>query len=586
MLVVTGLVGAATFFLLLFLVFPVSRLRAPWARQVPTLCLVAGVVVTALFCWALAVDSTAYPAIKTALFLLVSWELLSGCLLGILSLKQANQERREARLALGFVVLGALAGVLPFCLLSLVPFILGRGYLLTPDLAILSILFLPAGIAVAILRRQFLGIDLIVKRGAVPLVVWLALVALYGNLFHLVLGTSVTSGVLGLAIVAGTFPFLESRLRKACEQALFPDLYDYAQTLQQLTNEIVTLSGLAAVAEHILQRLGSLLGLEWAAIILQPANLPQLSYTWGRFPAEPDNTYASELGSSPPPVTHRDAVYSTIPLVSEGRVIGSLQLGPRRDQAEFSSDDEMLVATLVPMIATALRNGLLVHNLAEQVAALNEREQRLAALNLRLVTVQEEERARLALDLHDDPLQRTLLLARSINSHPTPAEVTGWRDALEEIAISLRAICSELRPPTLDDLGLVPALEVLVSDARARSDLAIELEVAPSVDAWRARLHPQCETTLYRVAQEGLSNCLKHAQASDVVVSLVRDEDRVRLSISDNGVGAMTYESNGGGGLGIVGMRERLRAWNGSLHVHKQSPCGTVLSAEIPLEGA
>ena len=101
-----------------------------------------------------------------------------------------------------------------------------------------------------------------------------------------------------------------------------------------------------------------------------------------------------------------------MPLVADGLAIGTLAIGPRRHGVELLRDDRRLIITLAPLLATALQNSLLVQLLESQVAVLADREHALAALSTRLMQVQEGERRHLALDLHDDPLQRTIVLAQ------------------------------------------------------------------------------------------------------------------------------------------------------------------------------
>src|SRR5207302_2879334 len=116
----------------------------------------------------------------------------------------------------------------------------------------------------------------------------------------------------------------------------------------------------------------------------------------------------------------------------------------------------------------------------------------------------------IALDLHDDPLQRAILLTREMNELAgetfLPSHV---RRSAEEIAISLRAICTGLRPPMLDDLGLAASLEWLASDISARSDLSASLKVDGFGSVGSTRLETNLEVALYRAAQEALTNCVK-----------------------------------------------------------------------------
>ena len=137
----------------------------------------------------------------------------------------------------------------------------------------------------------------------------------------------------------------------------------------------------------------------------------------------------------------------------------------------------MLVATVAPFVAAALQSTSLIRRLEDQVDTLADRERVLAALSEKLIQVQEEERRSIARDLHDDPLQRAILLTREIQNGPANPRIDRWRRELEEIIISLRATCTGLRPVVLDDLGLVGGLEWLTTNLGARSDLVVSLVV-------------------------------------------------------------------------------------------------------------
>ncbi len=201
--------------------------------------------------------------------------------------------------------------------------------------------------------------------------------------------------------------------------------------------------------------------------------------------------------------------------------------------------------------------------------------------------VQEEERSRLALDLHDDPLQRAILLTREISESSPELDRPRLRAEAEEIISSLRAICAGLRPPVLDDFGLVAGLESLVNEARARSDLNVTLDVTPQEKDDFGRLSPELETALYRVAQEALNNCIKHADATSVEVILNRSETQAFLQVSDNGMGILVDQTRdeNSAHLGLIGMRERLQPWRGSVRVESGALRGTSVLVTVPLEG-
>ena len=214
------------------------------------------------------------------------------------------------------------------------------------------------------------------------------------------------------------------------------------------------------------------------------------------------------------------------------------------------------------------------------------REQRDYATHL--VTVQEDERRRLAQDLHDDPLQTLTYLVRMLEHLADDARLGPDLAALvrrdselaTEVVDALRTVIHGLRPPVLDDFGAVAALRQLVDEVRARCGISIRMRVSGD----QVRLSAQCELTVYRVAQEALSNVVRHAKATHTRVDLHFGE-QVVLTVTDDGCGIPAPSStsaSSGGRLGLIGMRERVTLVGGSLEVHPLAPHGTRVRATVP----
>ena len=214
-----------------------------------------------------------------------------------------------------------------------------------------------------------------------------------------------------------------------------------------------------------------------------------------------------------------------------------------------------------------------------------QEEQRL--FSTRLLQVQEEERRRLARELHDDPLQDLTYLARRLehlSQHPElPLEVVdglaGVGIVAADAAAALRKLIRGLRPPVLDDFGLVAALRQLTGELRQRSELAIDLIVSGD----EHRLPPDVELAAYRIAQESLNNVLRHADAKRATVRL-RYGAQLTLTVSDNGCGLEPHpRASAAKGLGLLGMRERVNMLGGTLEVRSRSPRGTAVMATLPV---
>jgi PAS domain S-box-containing protein len=204
-----------------------------------------------------------------------------------------------------------------------------------------------------------------------------------------------------------------------------------------------------------------------------------------------------------------------------------------------------------------------------------------------VMTAQEEERARIARELHDETGQSlTALLVglRTIEESTTMAQAA-------ELAQQLRGIVAQtldevgrlsrgLHPSLLDDVGLAAALTRLVQEFKQLHGIAVDLRIE-GLDA--EPLPPLVQTTVYRVLQEALTNVGKHAGARSVSVRLARGEATVELRVRDDGVG---FGSGDGGRLGLRGMRERAALLGGSVEVESQPGAGTTITAYLPVRGA
>ncbi|MGZ3680625.1 MAG: GAF domain-containing sensor histidine kinase, partial [Ktedonobacterales bacterium] len=592
---------------LLFLVFPINRLFVVWGRVAAAICLGVTLTLLCLYAWVLAANSAAFGWLEKLAFAVLAADFVGAAGVAVYALVQRSAKKREVRPALALIVLGILAGLAPFYLLAIAPRMFGRSVWhhlpVQPEYAILSVVLLPIGLGAAVLSRQFPGITHLVRRGLVALVVWTMLVTAYTiglyGLFQWLEASQTLEPTLPLtalivAFIGATFTPSQSWLRRAIERMLFHDVYNYAETLERLSNEIARLSTIDAIAWHVLRSLAKMLDLSWAAIAMSSPGTPRLVYPWGDCPEglthpTEDDVLSPHVGGTHTHMTktveEHDALL--VPLVAEEASLGLLAIGPKRGDMEHLPEDKALIATLAPLVTTALHNALLTQSLQQQVATLAERECALAALTERLLQAHEEERRRIALDLHDDPLQRAILLTREMSEIAGETLPSHARRSAEEIAISLRAICTGLRPPMLDDLGLVASLEWLASDISARSDLTASLMVDGFESVECTRLEANLEVALYRVAQEALTNCVKHARASHVWVTLQRESDMVRLRVIDDGQGWNSTAENTDRGphLGLLGMRERLRPWGGTVQIGANPAGGTLVSADVRLRG-
>jgi signal transduction histidine kinase len=209
-------------------------------------------------------------------------------------------------------------------------------------------------------------------------------------------------------------------------------------------------------------------------------------------------------------------------------------------------------------------------------------------LSHRLVRAQEDERRRLSRELHDEVGQMLTALrmelgkaerVRSSNGDGFASSVADCKRIIDTVMASVRALSMGLRPTMLDDFGLGSALEWHVRDFSRRYDVPVFLTVEGEVD----RLPEPHRTCVYRVVQEALTNCAKHAQAKRVDVTLRDLNGHLRLTIRDDGVGVELSEDRRGGGLGLVGIEERVREVQGVVSIRSRAGAGTTLEIDIPV---
>ena len=254
-----------------------------------------------------------------------------------------------------------------------------------------------------------------------------------------------------------------------------------------------------------------------------------------------------------------------VPLVVNKRPIGVITAYDKltAPDARFSEDDVRLAETFAARAAVAVE-------LSERVERDTLR---------RIVAAQELERQRLARELHDETgqaLTSILLGLKQLEGAESPEAVHALRALVVATLQDVRRLAVELRPKVLDDFGLVPALERLTQGFAEHTGIAVDLEASTISE----RLPVEIETAIFRIVQEALTNVVKHARAQRVSVLVTRAGDRIKAVIEDDGTGFDPSAADGG--IGLIGMRERIELLDGSLVVESSATSGTTVAAEVP----
>lgn len=282
-----------------------------------------------------------------------------------------------------------------------------------------------------------------------------------------------------------------------------------------------------------------------------------------------------------------------VPVASATKRHGNLYVTDKHGGGAFDDEDVRLVTALAGFCACAIDRTLLFEAERDRtkqagLAAAAERRSDLCRDVLeRVIDAQESERARVARDLHDQvgqSLTSILLALRLVESvQPGGAEqgerIAELRELVTDTLDDVRRVAFDLRPAVLDDIGLRTALLRLSTDLLTRTGLDVDMTCTGIDD--EHRLEPQTETMLYRIAQESLTNIVRHAGTLQASLSLVRTEDEVCLRIADNGSG---FDVEGSAGsLGLAGMAERADLIGAHFEISSNVGRGTTVSVEVPV---
>jgi PAS domain S-box-containing protein len=296
-----------------------------------------------------------------------------------------------------------------------------------------------------------------------------------------------------------------------------------------------------------------------------------------------------------------------VPLVTRGHTLGTITLMVSAESGrQYTEMDLVLAEELARRAALAVDNARLYAEAQQLNAELEERvAQRTSELQAAIAqlensraqlllltqheqTRREEDRARMAREVHDELGQALTGLKMDLawlQKHTGPKQkdlLQKFRDmsALVDTTIQgVRRIATELRPGMLDDLGLVPAMEWQLQEFQKRS--GIRCRFASSLE--EVALNAEETTVLFRIFQEALTNVARHAAASRVEVTLDEEQGYVRLQVQDNGRGITDSEVNGSRSFGLLGMRERVLLRSGDFAIHGTPGQGTTLVIRLPL---
>ena len=468
----------------------------------------------------------------------------------------------DGRRRLRLIILGNILTAGTTMLLYVVPAI-ARGFTLIPEwLLLLCLLIAPLAYFYATVRHSLFGIDRLLNRALAYVLLSLGILILYLGPFLLLYRSLPGNPLAQMLVVAGLtllvglgFNWTRARVQQLVDRLFYGGWYDF-QGVVEAVSEALSRSLEREQLQDVLTR--------------QVPGMMQL---------QQGHLWIGEPGAVPPQgVT---PLQMQFPLVFQGQVRGLWTAGPRLDGDALSATDWRILRTLAHQAEVALSNVLLVETLRRQLEEVREAQHQ-------LLRSREEERARVARDLHDGPIQSLvglnmqLGLLRSPSREadtPLAGELGAMRTEVRNLLAELRQVCAELRPPMLDTLGLGAALRALAEDWSAQNGITVHLELSPDAE-WRS-LPDEAAVNLYRVMQEALANVARHAAARQVILRLAWEDAGLSLTVQDDGRGfavpAALHSLSDQGHLGLVGIQERVNLIGGTLTLESAPGQGTTL---------
>lgn len=429
-------------------------------------------------------------------------------------------------------------------------------------------LLVPLTIGFAVLRYRLWDIDLIINRTLVYGLLTACVVGLYvlvvallgtllsqlGNLFNSLLATG---------LVAVVFHPLRERLQQAVNRLMFGERDEPYRILSRLGSRLEATLTSDSVLPTIVETVAQALKLPYAAI------------TWGQGTASCEPVVVASYGQA----GERLALVR-VPLVYRQELVGELWLAPRGPSEDLTPADQRLLHDLARQVGVAMHAVRLTAELQRLTSDLQRSRER-------LVSAREEERRRLRRDLHDGlgprlaGLTLKLETARNRLAHDPLADtlLSDLIACTQEAVADIRHLVYALRPPSLDELGLLPVLQeqVLLYSDQGQHEIHVSLKAPESLPPLPAAV----EVAIFRIAQEALTNVVRHSCASRCLVRLALHEQErlLELEIEDNGRGLAPARSTG---VGLASMRERAEELGGTCEVKQAPNGGTWVHVQLP----
>lgn len=523
----------------------------------------------------------------------INYPFYLSCLfsIGLLLKNRFFIKDKDIKRQTGIIFLGTLAGFLPFFLFSEIPnWIFGRnsGFILIPsNISILFMILVPISYGYVIYQRKLLKIDFIINRGIVLFLMTLGILFVSMTILSLI---SIPFNLPSQVAIAGSFlcvlltlpsAAFQKRIQMQVDRVLYGSYYDFTSVTSDLSNHLAQTIDRPAFISLLIHDLPVEMKVEKSALLLLEGNylelqqcddsafsVPQIDeicqlLSTNQRPFRAQNLWNLASADTNERWKQFDWAQLFVPIFNRDTLYGVLILGDRTVGEIYSNQDLQIVETVGQQAALSIANIILV--------------EALRGLAQQLVRSDEEQRKKVARDLHDAVLQNLFFVKQRLTQSDPEAS-----DLVDRAITTIRQTIKAQRPSLLDQ-GLILALDDLINDMEqlAGDNLLI---------LWRnclkeeIKLPDEQATSVYRIVQEALFNVLKHSKADQVIVTARKDDSILELTIEDDGIGISSEDQvQVGYHYGFLNMKERATMIGANLNIISEPGNGTTVSVKLKI---
>lgn len=498
----------------------------------------------------------------------------------VILLQYFHYRRTQKEAIMKVMLTGICVSYFPYVMMVTLPKTIFGFELIQTEVAVSFLFFLPVSFYYLVTAKQLLDIDFLLNRLKYYLLLSLLPSVLILLICMYVIGYSPNGMVSWLQLSLATYLiitllfFAKEALDYELRHILFREKLNFQSSLDRFSREIMKVMKVVELDERLLAEIRDTLQIKAVSIAEIEPNQKKVHWLEG-YPAPSTERIIQILQQKSSVVKIGDIVTDEsgvfIHMGERNQKLAFVWLQNKPNQTQFNFDEIMWIKTIVRYVGLVYENLFLIEKLSDELEESLQKQKGVSPWLLRLFfRMSEKERRRLASDLHDSALQEQIVWYRRLDKLITDAntpeavasELTHIREGLLDVIYQIRQICNELRPPFLQEMGILEAVEGLLSYTQQQENFTITFAKGqiPS------DLDPEISISLYRIVQELLRNAAKHARASSVHITLDCNNEHLILHYSDNGQGmAETELRSTFSHMGIVGIQERVRCLRGTI---------------------